>query len=1018
MLNRHKRTLSCATSLRNAALVSAFIAITTPMAAFAQDAAPGCVDTNKDGVCDTNANDTAIVVTGSRIRKDEYTTAEPLTVITSDEMTQAGFNSATEALQSNQITQGSAQINNYFAGFVVDGGTGVNTLSLRGLGPARTLLLLNGHRLAPAGTRGSVGSVDTNVLPTAMINRIEVLKAGASSIYGSDAIAGVVNVITDRKLDGLVLEGQANVPNAGAGSSYRLSASFGYNGDRFHILGSLEYYKRNSMARRDRSFTQCPIGGYLSGEGTALGSGDYIDPATGEPACFTLDNGGVTINTLGVSGRNSPDRLTGTIARYTRLVPDASNTSAYTPGYSGVTYYTRDSFDPEQEKEELVTPVEIITGYFEGGYELQALGNAELYFEFLGNRRESSALLYRQLTLDYGVAMITDSNGDPIAYDTSRRNPLVPSQFWNSLFAYPNDITNGDFVGVRSFIGFGNTQSKQRVDFYRTAGGLRGELPFQGWRYDLYGSYSWTRAKYDTETFLTDRIAQSLNVVQNTDGSFSCVDPSGGCVAAPPVNAASIGGQLSDAYRNYILQNVVGTTKFDEIVTSFNVDGPLFSLPGGTAKAALGVEYRHSKIDDTPPLDSINGNLYNLTSATPTRGSDSVWEVYGEVDLPLISDVPGIHRLSLDLSGRYTHYRSYGGDWTYKVAGEWEPVSAIGFRASYGTSYRAPALFEQFLGATSGFISSSSDPCDDYANSGNPNILANCAAIGLPSDFTQTSGITVLNAGGAASGLKAETSKNFSAGVVLKPPLPSSLGSLSMALDYFDIEVNNGVSRVGATNILNRCYDVPSFNPTQGFCRLVSRDANNRLTVNNNYINLSTDKVKGFEFNLRYQVDIGPGRLLLNALVTKYTEQSSRLFADDPLNDANGIITQPDWTGSFDATYRVGKVTLRYGLDWVGSDHSRTYNYISLDDAGVVDPDTLDFVKQNYYLEVPNYFLHSVSVQFDVGNFELTAGVKNLFDKDPPRISADIFSLIGNAPLYSGYDYVGRTFFVNATAKF
>ena len=169
---------------------------------------PECPDADNDGVCDpvstlSNADttaefDQAIVVTGSRIRRDEFTGTEPMTVITAEEITQSGFNSATDALQSNAVTAGAGQINNYFAGFVTDGGTGANTLGLRNLGPARTLILLNGRRLSPAGTRGSVLAADLNVLPTAIVERIEVLKAGASSVYGSDAIAGVVNIITDR----------------------------------------------------------------------------------------------------------------------------------------------------------------------------------------------------------------------------------------------------------------------------------------------------------------------------------------------------------------------------------------------------------------------------------------------------------------------------------------------------------------------------------------------------------------------------------------------------------------------------------------------------------------------------------------------------------------------------------------------------------------------------------------------------------------------------------------------------
>ena len=415
-----------------------------------------------------------IVVTGSRIRKtDEFNTADPLTVITSDEITEAGFNSIGEALQSSQITQGGGQINNYFAGFVVDGGTGVNTVGLRGMGPERTLVLLNGRRLAPAGTRGSVGVVDLNVLPTAIVDRIDVFKAGASSVYGSDAVTGVINIVTDTKLKGLVLEAQGNLPEVGAGSYYRVSGSFGVSGERYRLIGSLEYYRRHTLSRNDVNWTKCPIGGYLSGEGTPFGSGDYVDPLTGQPKCFTLDNGGVTINTLGVPGRTAQDRLTGALGTYSRLVPDASVTGGNTPGYSGVSYYTRDTFDPRQEEEELVTPAKVITGFLQGGYDLDALGNAELYVELIGNRRESSSTLYRQLTLDY-----------------AQGSPLLPLMFRNGAFLAPNEISNGNIVAARSFIGFGNTKSEQRVDFFRTAGGLRGELPFNDWRYDFYTSYS------------------------------------------------------------------------------------------------------------------------------------------------------------------------------------------------------------------------------------------------------------------------------------------------------------------------------------------------------------------------------------------------------------------------------------------------------------------------------------------------------------------------------------------------
>lgn len=991
------------------ALVSAGFAI--PQIALAQDASA------QGEQAEETSESSEVTIVGSRIRRpDEFNTAEPITVITNEEMTQAGFASTADALQSTAVTGGSAQINNYFGGFVVDGGTGVNTLSLRGLGPSRTLILLNGRRLAPAGTRGSVGATDLNILPMAIVDQIEILKAGASSIYGSDAIAGVVNIVTKDDLDGIVLEAQHGIPEIGAGNSRRYSASFGWSGERFKIAGSLEYSERDAVRLGDVDFTQCPTDYRRTAANRTPGSADFVDPVTGQPKCFPLDNGGVTINTLGISTRaGTPARgVPAGITSFNRFRPNAAVTSGSMAGYegvggTGVNTNVRDTFDPASQNEELITPLSTLTGFLQGSYEIGALGNAEVYFEVLANRRKSSNKLYRQLSLDYTVAMITDADGNPIAFDATRPNPLVPANMRNSLFAFPTETTNGDFIGVRAFIGYGNTDNRQTVDFVKIGGGLRGDLTFfPDWRYDFYVSKSWSDGEYATETFLTDRLAASADVVQNPDGSFSCRSSRPGCVAMPALTPSVVSGNLSNAYRDWITDTVVGTTKFRETTFAFAADGPLFRLPGGQAQIAIGAEYRDASIDDTPPIDSQIGNLFNLTSATPTRGSDSVWEVFGEINLPLLADVPGAYRLNINGSARYTDYESYGGSETYKIGAEWEPIRGVAFRGSYGTSYRAPALFEQFLGATSGFLASTADLCSEYGQRPADDIVRiNCAASGLPLNFVQTGGVTVLNAGGAASGLKAETSTNWGGGVVLRPRFGESFGSLSVAVDYFNIKVENGVSRVGASAIVSRCYRDPNFNMNEGFCRLIERDSNNRLTVNNNYVNLATDIVRGIDYNIRYSRPVGPGTLTLNGAVTQYLEQSNKLFADDPLDDQNGIITAPAFTGTFDTAYRTDGWTIRYALNWIDGDKTKTYEYFNLNPATTP-----------YYLEVPDYFTHTISVQKALDNFTITAGIRNFTDSALPRISSGVFNLYGNAPLYSGYDYLGRSFFVNIAAKF
>jgi iron complex outermembrane recepter protein len=945
-----------------------------------------------------------VVVTGSRIRRDEFSTTEPITVIGKDEITQAGFASATDALQSNAITQGTSQINNAYGGFVTDGGTGANTLGLRGLGPNRTLILLNGRRLSPGGSRGSLLSPDLNVLPTAIVDRIEVLKAGASSIYGSDAVAGVVNILTDQKLRGLRLDAQVNVPEVGAGVDRRLAATFGVEADRLSLVGSVEYRKRDQLSLNDSKFFRCPIGGFLSGEGSEFGSGDPFP--VGDPRnCFTIDNGGVTINTLGLPTRNAIGRTSGTVGRFNRFVPAPGVMSGPLPGYLGVGTYDRDTFDPASQEEPLITPVETYTGYLSGTYKLDFLGNAEIYGELLATRRKSSSPLYRQLSLDY-----------------LQGSPLLPAEFRDGLFASPTVTSSGRNIAARAFIGYGLTQTAQKVDYVRASGGIRGDFFFENWRYDAYVGKSFNDATYESESFLSDRLANSLNVTQNANGTFSCASVASNptCVAAPALSAAVIGGNLPADFRDYIVDNTVGHTRFRETTFSFNIDGP-----AGEVQLALGAEYRKQSINDQPDANSVSGNLFGLTAATPTVGKDNVKEGYGELFVPLLADTPFFYRLNLTASGRYTDYASYGSDFTYKVAGEWEPFRGFGFRGSYGTSYRAPALAEQYLGATSGFLGSNTDPCSALPLAGDqsPNqqiIARNCASIGLPADFEQRNGVTTFRVGGAEAGLSAETSKNWTVGAVLRPSLPEAIGSLSLSLDYFDIKVENGVADLDAAVILNRCYSTANFDPNAGFCRFVTRDANQALEVRSSFVNLSENIVKGFEFNGRYARDLFGGRFVLNASVTKFTEQSTRLFPEEYLTDMNGTVVAPDWSGSFDANYTVGPLTIRYGLDWTDGDRRKTYEYFAFDNlTGQVDPDLLADYKDNYYLEVPSYFLHSLSFQLNVAKqYQFTAGVRNLFNTQPPKITAIGYSTIGNAPLYSGYDYVGRTLFANVNFKF
>ena len=958
-----------------------------------------------------------VTVTGSRIGKDTFNSVSPVQVITRQETTIAGFNSTASVLQGNSVTGGSEQINNAFGGFVTDGGPGANTLSLRGLGATRTLMLLNGRRVSPSGSRGAVGSADLNVLPNIMIDRIEILKDGASSIYGSDAVAGVVNVITKQKVDGVTVEFQHNATQGGGGDETRWSAMMGTTGDNWRVSGSFEIYNRSEMTLGQRGWaSDCPRP--LAGRGPdgSYGVDDFIDPVTGEPKCWGLDAGGVTINTLGTAyflgrpglgslgyyGTNIPSFIPPGFDYFNRWRPSAAITDPRQPGFigpgfEGVDLNGRDTFDPDMKRESLISPTTNLTGFLQGGVDLNSMGDAELYFEVLAHRRESRQNGYLQHTIDYPVG-----------------SPLLGNYSWLPAFlGAPSDgSTGGRNVAARAFVGWGMYANWQEVNFVRATTGLRGDLGSE-WNYDAYFSHARSDSDYYSNNRLTNRYAKSLDVISDGNGGFVCRDTSDGCIAAPVLTADVIGGNLPRAYRDYIMQTTKGNTLYTESTANVSVNGPLFDLPYGTVGAAFGIEHRRMEIDDTPDANSIANNLYGFTASQPTRGKDSVSEVFGEIEVPLLSGLTGAQELTVNLSGRYTDYDSYGDDTTWKIGMLYTPVSWLSLRASRGTSFRAPALFEQYLGATSGFLGNDIDPCNNWSQR-NPASAryVNCQSI-LPTqpNFQQNNSVTVLTKGGAETGLSAETSRALTAGLVLQPEFPEWFGDLSFAADYYDIQVDNGVARLGGQQVLNLCYDslAADFTAGNGFCALVTRGVNNALSVTTGYVNVSTDKVRGWDFTLRYLRDIGQGEFRANAQISHYLEQSGRTFPTDPLRDFSGTLNAPEMTGQLDLTYSIKNWTLRYGLEWVDAINGYEFyeKYSNID------------YRPDFLMETDHYFLHNVSAQYEGDDWSVTGGVRNLANEEPPIVSNGTgVNRIGNASLYSGFDYIGRSFFLNFTKNF
>ena len=997
---------------RSAVFVTFLLLATAAGPAFA-DVDPAPASKTAEDKPDAEVLET-VIVTGSHIRKDEYTSASPIQVIKRDQSVLAGLATTTETLQGSTVSGGGNQINNYFGGYVTDGGPGANTLSLRGLGAVRTLVLLNGRRLAPAGTRGSVGSADLNVLPNAIVDRIEILKDGASSIYGSDAVAGVVNIITRKGINDWTVEGNRVSTFEGGGTQTTISLVGGHTWDRFELNGSFELFDRTNLPVGERDWASCSTAEFIDPETGGYVTGSVLDPGTGRPKCFPISaltgTNGIAHNYI-VSPQYEFVPGTGYVFIGNRWSPDSSVTGPL-PGWRNVDPASRrPDFDRRMLNDSLISPTRNYTGFLSGSYDLAALGNAEAYFELLLTRRESKQIGSRQLSLDYQLD--ADFNN----------HPFVPVDLYNGgggLLFNPF----GDLVIARALMFWGNDTSRQKVDFGRAVVGLRGDLPFgSDWRYDANVTVNRADAAYTFETFLEDRIYNSLYVsavapgstsdpTRSVDGvTYTCSvnvsSPGTGCVPAPLLNAEFLGGFVDPAYRNYVWKPVTGNTTYDETTVSAIVDGPLFSLPYGKLRAALGAEYRTMKFNDTPSADSINDNLYNFTSAGISSGKDSVREVFGEIEAPLLRGLPFAEDLTLNLSARYTEYDSYGSDETYKLGIGYTPVKWLKLRATTGTSFRAPALFEQYLAPTSGFLSGAVDPCYDYGTL--PVTSAryiNCAAEGLPPDWLAASGVEVQSAGGAATGLKSENSDADTLGLVLQPTLASRLGDVAVAVDWWRIKVANQVAQIGAGNLLQLCYDDPQFRTGGAYCAYSARDINDNLTVLDYYVNIATQIAEGVDYNVRYTHEIGVGELTVDLRATRYSRQDSKLLPSDPLDRYNGTLTYPKWVGDADVRYKWKDLTFYYGLSYVGAMDSNAY--LGVDPA--VDP---------YDFAVDTYITHNASVKYESPNqWTVLVGVRNLTDEAPKTISAAAYDRVGNSLLYSGYDYYGARAFVTLSKTF
>ena len=967
-----------------------------------------------------------IVVTGSRIKKDSFSSAAPMEVILTESATARGITDVATLLQTITVAAGAPQVTSASSGvFVENGGLGTSTISLRGLGANRTLVLLNGRRAGPSGVAGSVSSFDLNILPLSAIERIEVLKDGASSIYGSDAVAGVVNIIT-KKTEGGTFEAFVSQPEQSGGEQTRLNASWGKKFERGYFRATADYNKQTILRRGDRDFFQCDED-YVFEPGSNLSTrADLIDPRTGEFFCDGTTWGHVWVYDYaayvggagdGTTNAGPPVFLmqydfTGALAA--NGVPPlatATNPNHMTapPGWfpisrgDSLTNSLEDSDHFLHNTITLVPESEITTLLLEGEYELT--DNITGYAEVLLNRRETTDVGFRQIwtyvytydSADLGFA------SDPFSVGWTGAQWLSPLA-----------ITDHDDQVVT-------------VDYQRFVAGLQGDLE-SSWSWDLSFQYSLSEGEYLVEQIFQDSLEMPFFRTASCVGQTSPIS-NRPCVDIQWFDPDFLNGDIPADVQNFLYGTEIGHTEYTQWSVEGFMTGDVFEMPAGTAAVAIGFHYREDEILDTPGPITLASNAWGASAAGITSGNDDTVAVFAEIELPLLVDKPLVENLDFTGSVRWTDTDSFGAATTYKAGLNWALTDQFRIRSTFGTSFRTPALFELYLADQTSFISArNADPCINWGSkviSGeiSQRTADNCAADNIPDNHIATVSPTVVTGGGLGV-LTAETSESLTVGFVWQPPQVD----FSLSVDYFDILVEDEVDVIGAVKIVAGCYESLFF-PDEPLCSLFDRDSATAglpfaiLTIRDSFINVSKQQLRGLDVAFKWNTELFSwGALTIDSQHTFNFEDTLALF-DETEEDLSGLAGHPEWVGNLNFTLDRENWSVFWGMQFIGSTDNlehfgrNTVNYVFGSDSTAGG----DLVEIDLHAEATMY--HSLSASYDFDN-GITAriGVANVLDELPPRLTnqgtgAEV-DVLGKVAFYSQYDWLARRYFMNVTWDF
>lgn len=932
-----------------------------------------------------------ILVTGSRIRRKDLTTPAPVTVISRDDIARSGRVSVGEFLQTlpEQANATNRQWNN--------GGDGATRVSLRGLGDYRTLVLLNGRRFVAGGT-GANTSVDLGSIPSAAVERIEILKDGASPLYGSDAMGGVVNIITRRAWSGTEASAYAGVSSRGDGNVYDLQLTTGRAGDAGSVLFSAGYTKEKEIWSGSRGWSSHVWYYDATGASSPTGVvGPYAVGSGNTPAgrVFTVDRPGqAQPNPSGDPRIDLYNQLVTAYPTATSFVPDASQPLGWRPWRgAALPAYGGDQYN-YQPANYLVIPDQRISLFAAGD---ARLGNrARGFFEASYVSRESQERLAPEpfLTGADGIVVSAGNQYNPFGldlYDVRRR-----------------------------LMELGNRTYTQSVDTLRFVAGVDGTLPedlgpLRGWFWELsfnHGRTQGTELKggYTRISALRNALGPSKDGVcyasYDPTSATPYANPIPGCV---PLNL--LGGPGSMTQEQAAGLTFDGTARGTNQMSALqlNLSGELFRLLAERpAAAALGYEYRRLYGSFIPDPMTAAGDASTDGAVKTTRGAQDVHEAYAELSLPVVEHLPWAESIETTAAARVFRYSGFGSDWTWKVGGRWKPIRDVALRGTWSTAFRAPAIAELHFGQTANFATPH-DPCAGVDDQGNPEPISPwCGA--AANNGNQSPFVTVY--GGGNPKLRPEVARIFTVGVVLEPRF---LRDLSLTADLYGVVVDKTIQTPMGRQV-DLCYPM-SAAVSPKLCEYVHRDpATGALTdVLETPVNLGTEKMSGIDLAGRYALPTPAGRFALAVDATWLRRYDMTLMDGAVLHIKGGdspfiAFLNPAWKLNAGASWALGDLGAGLRLRYLGpmkecadatGNFGGSSTFCSFDHA--------------YVRRISAYASWDASLRYGIGSSagrtDVSLGVQNLFDARPAVVYWTWF------PSDPGYDFVGRFFYLRLSHR-